>query len=147
MAAPSPIGARRALARPQATRGNVAPLVVFGAALVLYLATLTRVHTFDALSYITSVERKPWTGVLFPHHLAYGPLSHVAAAFAQALGYGAGAALPMQIVSALAGAVGVAVLFADLQRVTRRNDLACLGALLLGGAYGYWYFALEADVY
>jgi len=57
----------------------VAPqLLLFVLTLLLYLATLTQVHTFDALSYVTSVERKPWTEVFHPHHLAYGPLGALA---------------------------------------------------------------------
>ena len=54
--------------------GRAAPIALFAGTLLLYLATLTQVHTFDALSYVTSVERKPWTEVFHPHHLAYGPL-------------------------------------------------------------------------
>ena len=97
-----------------------------------YLTTLTQVHTFDALSYVTSVERKPWTEVFHPHHLAYGPLGVLALHAGRALGYTGGAALPMQVVNALAGALGVALFYAIVRRVTRRDDLALTSALLLG---------------
>jgi hypothetical protein len=40
---------------------------------MLYLLTLTDVHTYDALSYILDVDRKPWPELFHPHHLAYGP--------------------------------------------------------------------------
>src|SRR6187551_3843578 len=99
----------------------------------VYLATLTYVHTFDALSYVTSVERKPWTEVFHPHHLAYGPLGVLALHAGRALGYTGGAALPMQIVNALAGALGVALFYVIVRRVAQRDDLALAGALLLGG--------------
>ncbi len=112
----------------------------------IYLATLTDVHTFDALSYVTSVEQKPWTEVFHPHHLAYGPLGVLALATGRLLGVG-GAAVPMQVINALAGAGGV-VLFALLVRErTRRLDLALVLALLLGGSYAYWYYAVEIEVY
>lgn len=114
--------------------------------LALYLHTLTGVHTFDALSYITSVERKPWVGVLFPHHLAYGPVSEAAVALGQLLGV-IGAALPMQVLSALAGAGALALLLMTTFQLTQRLDLALLAALLPGSAYAYWYFAGETDVY
>jgi hypothetical protein len=125
---------------------RVAPLGVFLLTLLLYLGTLTQVHTFDALSYVTSVERKPWTQVFHPHHLAYGPLGLLAQALGGALGV-RGAALPMQVLNALAGALGVALFFSLARRLTARADLALLAALLLGDAYAYWYYAVEIEVY
>jgi hypothetical protein len=113
----------------------------------LYLATLTEVHTFDALSYVTSVERKPWTELFHPHHLAYGPLGALALAAGELLGYGGGATRPLQLVNATAGALGVALLFGIARRVTGRLDAALAAALLLGGAYAYWYYAVEVEVY
>lgn len=126
---------------------RAAPLLLFLGTLLLYLTTLTQVHTFDALSYVTSVERKPWTEVFHPHHLAYGPLGALALALGRALGYAGGAALPMQLVNATTGALGVALFFAIVQRATGRADLALLAAMLLGGAYAYWYYAVEIEVY
>ncbi len=128
-------------------RRYAAPSVLFLSALLLYLATLTQVHTFDALSYVTSVERKPWTELFHPHHLAYGPLGALALALGRALGYIGGAALPLQLLNAVAGAAGVALLFAIVRRVTRRPDLGLAAALLLGASYAYWYYAVEIEVY
>jgi hypothetical protein len=124
-----------------------APVLLFLLTFGIYLTTLTQVHTFDALSYVTSVERKPWTEVFHPHHLAYGPLGVLALGAGRALGYSGGAALPMQIANALAGALGVALFYALVRRVTRRDDLALVSALLLGGGYAYWYYAIEIEVY
>jgi hypothetical protein len=121
--------------------------VLFFGMLLLYLTTLTQVHTFDALSYVTSVEHKPWTELFHPHHLAYGPLGALALALGQALGYAGGAALPMQLANALAGALGVALFCRLARRVTGRADLALVAALVLGGAYAYWYYAVEIEVY
>jgi hypothetical protein len=126
---------------------SIPPIALFFLTLALYLVTLTGVHTFDALSYVTSVERKPWTEVFHPHHLAYGPLGVLALHAGRALGYAGGAALPMQVVNALAGALGVALFFVIVRRVTRRADLALTCALLLGGGYAYWYYAVEIEVY
>jgi Dolichyl-phosphate-mannose-protein mannosyltransferase len=122
-------------------------VVLFLGALLLYLATLTQVHTFDALSYVTSVERKPWTELFHPHHLAYGPLGALALALGHALGYAGGAALPLQLVNAVAGAAGVALFFSIVRRVMGRLDLGVAAALLLGTAYAYWYYAVEIEVY
>jgi hypothetical protein len=126
---------------------RVVPLALFFCTLLLYLATLTQVHTFDALSYVTSVERKPWTEVFHPHHLAYGPLGALALALGRALGYGGGAALPMQLANATAGALGVTLFFSIVRRATGRGDVALVAALLLCSAYAYWYYAVEIEVY
>jgi hypothetical protein len=128
-------------------RRRGAPIALFLGALLLYLTTLTQVHTFDALSYVTTVERKPWTEVFHPHHLAYGPLGALVLALGRALGYTGGAALLLQLVNAAAGAAGVAVFFSIVRRVTGRHDLGLVAALLLGAAYAYWYYAVEIEVY
>jgi len=128
-------------------RPACAPVLLFLLTFAAYLTTLTQVHTFDALSYVTSVERKPWTEVFHPHHLAYGPLGVLALHAGRALGYAGGAALPMQVVNALAGALGVALFYVIVRRVIRRDDLALTSTLLLGGGYAYWYYAVEIEVY
>ncbi|MCS6842355.1 MAG: glycosyltransferase family 39 protein [Roseiflexus sp.] len=115
--------------------------------LSLYLLTLTRVHTFDALSYVMSVERKPWTELFHPHHLAYGPLGALMLTLSRALGYDGGAALPMQLVNAIAGALGAAVFYLTARTTTGRDDAALLAGLLLGMAYAWWYYAVEIEVY
>lgn len=115
--------------------------------LALYLATLTRVHTFDALSYALDVDNKPWRELFHPHHLAYGPLGVLVRNLAQTLGWQGSAVLPMQLANALAGALGVGLFFGCLHDATRRFDLALCGALLLGGSYAYWYYAVEVEVY
>jgi Dolichyl-phosphate-mannose-protein mannosyltransferase len=147
MAAPARATLAHTSTRLGINRRHATPIVLFLGALLLYLTTLTHVHTFDALSYVTSVERKPWTEVFHPHHLAYGPLGALALALGRALGYTGGAALPLQLVNAAAGAAGVALFFSIARRVTCRPDLGLAAALLLGMAYAYWYYAVEIEVY
>jgi hypothetical protein len=126
---------------------DVASVLVFLASLALYLATLTQSHTFDALSYARDVDTKPWQELFHPHHLAYGPLGALVRALAQALGWEGRAVLPLQVANALAGALGVMLFLRLVHRLTRRLDLALCGALLLGGSYAYWYYAVEVEVY
>jgi len=123
------------------------PLLLFLGFLGLYLATLTRVHTFDALSYILDVDRKPWPELFHPHHLAYGPLGALVKHIAQGSGLAGSAALPLQLTNVLAGALGVAFCYRVTQRTSGRVDLALVAALLLGGSYAYWYYAVEVEVY
>lgn len=120
---------------------------IFTGLLSLYLLTLTQVHTFDALSYVMSVERKPWTELFHPHHLAYGPFGSWMLALSRALGYDGGAALLMQLVNAAAGASGATLFYLTTRTATGRNDVALPAALLLGVAYAWWYYAVEIEVY
>jgi hypothetical protein len=126
---------------------SLAASTLFLGVLLLYLSTLTQVHTFDALSYVTSVERKPWTELFHPHHLAYGPLGALALAAASGLGYPGGAAVPMQLINAAAGALGVTLFYRAARRASGRADAALAAALLMAGAYAYWYYAVEIEVY
>ena len=124
-------------------------LLSFALWATIYLLTLSDVHTYDALSYILDVEQKPWRELFHPHHLAYGPLGALANHSAALLGWQAGAERPLQVMNALAGALGVA-LFALLvvrQGDGRRLPAALLAALLLGSSYAYWYYAVEVEVY
>lgn len=115
---------------------------------LLYLLTLTDVHTYDALSYILDVERKPWRELFHPHHLAYGPLGALVHGAATAFGWTQGAERPLQVMNALAGALGCA-LFVRLVAYTlpQRPQAAGLAGLLLGASYAYWYYAIEVEVY
>lgn len=124
-----------------------APALLFLLTLALYLSTLTEVHTFDALSYVLDVDRKPWQELFHPHHLAYGPLGALVRRLAHALGWVGSAKTPLQVTNALAGALGVALFFALVRAVTRRGALALGAALLLAGSYAYWYYAVEVEVY
>jgi hypothetical protein len=147
MAAPSTTRAARAQPRTLPRLAPLLPLLVFVAMLALYLATLTGVHTFDALSYILDVQRKPWRELFHPHHLAYGPVGWAVYHAARALGYNGTAHLPLQLLNALAGALGVALFFALLRYLLRRTDLALACAALLGCSYAFWYYAVEVEVY
>ncbi|MFV9503197.1 MAG: hypothetical protein AB4911_01390 [Oscillochloridaceae bacterium umkhey_bin13] len=122
--------------------------------LVLYLATLTSVHTYDALSYILDVDRKPWQELFHPHHLAYGPLGATIKALAVAVGWQGSSERLLQVANAVAGAVGVGLfglLVAWTARLRRVPGSAwqpgALAALLLGASYAYWYYAVEVEVY
>lgn len=122
-------------------------LALFAPALLLYLLTLTEVHTYDALSYVLDVDRKPWAELFHPHHLAYGPLGALIRAAATALGWTGSAERLLQLTNAIAGAAGVALLGDVVRRATGRAAAGITAALLLGASYAYWYYAVEVEVY
>ena len=80
--------------------------------------------------------------ILHPHHLAYGPLGSLATWFTRG-----DAALAMQSVNAIAGALGSSLLAYIVYRRWQRVDLALIAALALSGSYAYWYYAVEVEVY
>ncbi len=124
----------------------LAPLsgaVLFG----LYLATLTEVHTYDALSYILDVDRKPWPELFHPHHLLYGPFGALIRALAGALGWQGSVGIWLQVTNALVGALAVTGLFALCRVVTGATGAALAAAFLTGWSYAFWYYAVEVEVY
>ncbi|NCC36133.1 MAG: DUF2723 domain-containing protein, partial [Chloroflexia bacterium] len=129
-------------------------LLTFGCCAALYVLSLTDVHTYDALSYILDVERKPWQELFHPHHLAYGPLGALIHSAAVGLGWPGGAERLLQLTNALAGALGVTLFGVLIGRLIGRGQPqtwawqpALLGALLLASSFAYWYYAIEVEVY
>ncbi|PDV96410.1 protein O-mannosyl-transferase family [Candidatus Chloroploca asiatica] len=129
-------------------------LLTFCCCAALYVLTLTDVHTYDALSYILDVERKPWQELFHPHHLAYGPLGALIHTVARGLGWPGGAERLLQLTNALAGALGVTLFGMVIGRLIGRGQSqtwawqpALLGALLLASSFAYWYYAIEVEVY
>ena len=117
------------------------------AALIVYAATLTDVHTYDAYSYAAAVQTKPVVETFHPHHLLYAPLGSAVNQLAQAFGYTGMALLPLQWLNALAGALGVTIWAWVVERLTQRRSLALLGAVLLGATFAWWRYAVEVEVY
>lgn len=138
---------QRLIPRVRASMLHLIGGLAFVLCLAGYLPTLTHAHTFDALSYALDVDTKPWQELFHPHHLAYGPLGALVRAVAQVLGWSGSAVVPLQVTNALAGALGVALFAVLVARITDRAALAVCGAVLLGGSYAYWYYAVEVEVY
>ncbi|MFN5060808.1 MAG: ArnT family glycosyltransferase [Chloroflexota bacterium] len=124
------------------TRIRIIPASMTIGVIVLYWLTRTDVHTFDALSYILDVMRKPWNELFHPHHLAYGPFGSLMVTL-----LGGTAEHALQHANAIAGGLGAGVLTAIVLRRYQRNDLAILAGLALSGSYAYWYYAIEVEVY
>jgi hypothetical protein len=113
----------------------------------LYTHTRTEVHTFDALSYTQDIENKPFIELYHPHHLLYGPVGRVAYEVAQELGYAGRADMPVQALNALAGALGVILLWRFGGGFTGKRWLPLPIAILAGLSYAYWLYAGEVEVY
>jgi hypothetical protein len=114
---------------------------------ILYFTTRTEVHTFDALSYTWALEAKPFGLLFHPHHLLYGPLGWISYKTAQLMGYVGRADVPVQLVNAAAGALGIFFFWRFGARLTKR-PLTSLGvSIVIGLCYSYWVYAAEVEVY
>jgi hypothetical protein len=140
---PTGVG-RRSPFRPAFVLQVLAPVLICTG---LYLATRTSVHTFDALSYILDVDRKPLRELFHPHHLAYGPLGALIRACLDLVGRDMSAEVPLQIVNSLAGAIGLGLWSVAALRAGAGRLATLAGALLIGWSYAYWYYAVEVEVY
>lgn len=126
-------------------------LPIFAASLALYWLTRTHLNTFDAVAYANQIGLAAQTGKLrplfHPHHLLFNALGYGLWQAAKALGYSGGPLIVMQSLNAALGAVGLAVYYAVLRRlspgVTLLSLLLCLG---LAGSFGYWICATDGRV-
>jgi hypothetical protein len=122
------------------------PGILAGTALILYLLTLSDVHTFDALSYIRDVDGR--TGFFFhPHHLLYSPTGWVFWQGWRLAGYEGNSELALKVLNAIVGAGCGWALYRLLLRLTGSVPAAIGAAGIFLFSYASWYFAGEVEVY
>lgn len=122
------------------------PGILVSVALVLYLLTLSEVHTFDALSYIRDVDGR--TGFFFhPHHLLYSPTGWVFWQGWRVAGYDGNSELALKVLNALVSAGCGWGLYRLLLRLTDSVPAALGAAGIFLFNYASWYFSGEVEVY
>lgn len=117
------------------------------AALVVFLLTLSNNHTEaeDALRYVVDVTRGD--ELFHPHHLLFAAVGRVAYQGWLALGLDGDALRPMQLLSAVSGAVAAALLHAICIRAGTSRMLAASVTLATAGSFGFWLYSVEAETY
>lgn len=126
-------------------------LLVFVAALVLYLLTLSANYCWDGVAFaLLATEGDLMLPSFFPaEHLFYPATGWLWYRLWAALGFGEGALLPLQVLNALFGAAGVALFYLLVRRAWGRQGLpwqiALAAAILLAASYGYWYHSTDAE--
>jgi hypothetical protein len=124
----------------------VIPAMLAGCALVLYLFTLSDVHTFDALSYIRDVDGR--TGFFFhPHHLLYSPTGWLFWQSWRVFGYEGNSELALKVLNAITGAACGFALYRVIYGLTQQAVAACIAAGVFLFSYATWYFSAEVEVY
>ena len=126
-------------------------VAIFVAALTLYLLTLSRNYSMDSMAFAVLATRGRLDERLFfqAEHLLYPFVGWLWYRLWALLGYEGGALIPLQVLNALFGALGVAAYFLALRLAlgeARRDFLISLTAsLALAVSYGYWYHSTEAE--
>ncbi|MFH1679836.1 MAG: glycosyltransferase family 39 protein [Candidatus Eisenbacteria bacterium] len=140
-----PSGASRSGRCPTASDFSVC-FLLFVLLTILFLATRTRVHTYDAVWYRAATRHHDY---FHPHHLFYNVFGTWFAAGAAHLSGGRLTVLPaLQGLGALSGAACVVLLYCVLRcacGVSTRTALP--GSLLLAFSYAFWYYSSEVEVY
>jgi hypothetical protein len=137
----------RSPTQPPTRRVALEALVVWFALGTIYLLTLSGNHTEaeDALRYLYDIRSGDVAAIFNSYHLAYGWYGWLGYHAALLLGYGGGPLLPVQVLNALTGALGIAVLWVLLRTVVPGR--AAAGCGLLAFSYGYWWYSVEVEVY
>jgi len=120
-------------------------LAVFLFALIVYLAVPTRNYYWDGVAVTLHIEHPDWFGPMpHPNHLLYTPLGW---ALYRACGGALRAIDRLQILSSVAGALAVALVYALLRRLTANPRLAVLIAAALAFSATWWKFSTNAAAY
>jgi hypothetical protein len=125
-----------------------AALLVFAAVSLLYLSFPTQNYYWDGVFFAQIIEEDPG-GLLYlhPNHLLYNPLGRLLWLGLNAVGMNVRALAALQILSSLAGAAAVAVLFCVLIELeTSLYSALCL-SLAFAFSATWWRFATDADSY
>ncbi len=124
------------------------PTLIFAAIFLLYIAFLTHgaYITRDPIDYAYAAESSLHSAHS-PFHLLYQPVGRLFYLLWGVLGYQGGAMLPMQVLNALLGALGVALFYVVLNKIVEDRFVALATSLMLAFSYSYWRYSVEAMPY
>jgi hypothetical protein len=125
-----------------------AAVVGLGLAL-LHLLTLAGnyVEPDDGLGYASLIRQGDFNGISNPSHLLYGWLGWAAYQVALAFGSDAGPLRVLQVLDAICGAIGVAILWYVVRTSIGDRLVAILVCGLTAFSYGHWFYSVSAEVY
>ncbi len=124
------------------------------AALLLYAGFLSSRYNFDGTVFALRIERalalhdlSSLGELLHPRHLLYEPLGYLFCRAAGALGLQLRTVFLLQLMDVLFGVLSLALFHRIAFRLFPDRFLAAATTLLLAGSFGFWIFAIEAEVY
>ena len=124
-------------------------LAIWLALSVLNLILLVRVQneSDDSVWYLWYIERGHATELFNPYHLVASWIGWAGYNGVRLLGYDGGPLIPVQVINALFGALGIAALWLLIRFATKTRLPAVAAAGMLAVSYGYWAYSLGPDIY
>jgi len=120
--------------------------IILGCFLLLYLPFLSQHIVGDDVGDLMKIQHGPSDEFFIPRHMVHLPLGYGFYSLWTALGYSGGPFVPMAVISALSGAIGVALLFQILYKISGDRVASLIICLLAGVSYGYWYHSTTMRV-
>jgi len=139
----------------------IAAAVIFCVFAAIYLATPTSNYTFDAVNYAHMIRLSEESGpatLFHPHHLAFNGAGLVSLRALRLFIPGIDPLHALQVMNALAGALGLSVLFLVLRRMLLdtapegsrgrySTAIAAVSAAVLGLTFGWWIASTDGRPY
>ncbi len=122
-------------------------MFIFIAFALLYIIFFSTTYFRDSFIYAVALEDNSIKDRFPPQHLLYVLSIRCFYEIWVFLGYRGGALFPLQVFTALFGALGVSSLFILTRDVTKNAVIALFASLLLGFSYGFWRYSIEAMPY
>ncbi len=110
----------------------------FMTAFLSYSALLSRNYNGDGLQFVLSIESKYVAGFFQSNHLLYSFVGFIVYELWRFLGWDQGAIIPLQILNAFGGALGLALFSLVVWRITKRWTVVLIATVGLGASLAYW---------
>jgi hypothetical protein len=123
-----------------------AAVAVAAIAFGVYAATLTQNWTGDSIRFAQVVESPEVREILAPHRMLIHPIGLGFFRLWQLSGWPGSALLPLQVITALAGAVSVGLIYLLARHLTCSSVLAALVSAGFAVSAGTWLFSTEAEL-
>lgn len=113
------------------------------------LLLLVRVHNEaeDSIGYLTNIRSGASDQIFNPYHLIHSWLGWFAFRIGALAGYDGEPLVPVQVMNAVIGAAGIALLWLLLREASHGRLAAVTATGIVALSYGYWSYSLGADVY
>lgn len=125
--------------------GNAAVAISLIAFLV-YAVTLSHDYMGDGIQFAMSIESGSLEQILRPNHMLYPLFGLWFHRLWQLLGWQQGALLPLQILSAIAGALSVGLFYSVVKHSVSAPRSALLVTVGFGSSHAIWLYSTDAEV-
>jgi hypothetical protein len=123
----------------------VLPLILVIVALTIYLSLLSIHYDPNGITEVVAVESGDASRLFLPRRILYRPVGYMFWQLLRLGGYEGRPLMPLQVMSATFGALGIGVFFLVLRCLTKDDSIS---ALITGGyAFSYGYWVHSEDVY